>query len=263
MTSPAGRLPRPAPSIAPSTASSIEPKVAPEVITRLRTTSTATIATLLFKHGIRNGFVQGVTRLGGQKPRMVGPAFTLRYIAAREDTDQLSVFTDPQHPQRQAIEQCPDGHVLVMDCRQDSSAASAGSLLLRRLQVRGAAGAVTDGGIRDFDEVASLDMPVYSAGPCALTNLTKHHAVDLNVAISCGTCPVYPGDIVVADGDGVMVIPRGLAAQIAQEAGAMELYETFVREQINAGAPIIGLYPATDPDNLEKFEAWKATRKDP
>ncbi|WP_424989643.1 ribonuclease activity regulator RraA [Fluviibacterium sp. S390] len=226
----------------------------------LRNTSTATIATLLYKHGIRNAFVQGVGRLGGQKPRMVGPAFTLRYIAAREDTDQVTEFRKPDHPQRQAIEQCPEGHVLVMDCRGDTSAASAGSILLTRLEVRGGAGVVTDGGVRDADGAAALDMPVYAAGPCALTNLTKHHAVDLNVPISCGTCPVYPGDIVVGDGDGVMVIPRHMADQIAEEAGPMELYEDFVLEEVRAGATIIGLYPATKPENLEKFEKWKAEK---
>jgi regulator of RNase E activity RraA len=231
-------------------------------IDKLKSTSTATIATLLYKHGIRNAFVQGVMRLGGRKPRMVGPAFTLRYIAAREDTDQLSEFRKPDHPQRAAVESCPEGHVLVMDCRSDASAASAGSILLTRLQVRGAAGVVTDGGIRDADGAGELNIPIFAAGPCALTNLTKHHAVDIDVPVSCGTCPVYPGDIVVGDGDGVMVIPRHLADQIADEAGPMELYEEFVLEKVHAGAPIIGLYPATDPSNLEAFEAWCSHREE-
>jgi len=229
-------------------------------LAQLRNTSTATIATLLYKHGIRNAFVQGVIRLGGRKPRMVGPAFTLRYIAAREDTDQLSEFRKPDHPQRAAVEACPAGHVLVMDCRGDASAASAGSILLTRLQVRGVAGVVTDGGIRDADGASDLDIPVFATGPCALTNLTKHHAVDINVPVSCGTCPVYPGDIAVGDGDGVMIIPRHLATRIADEAGPMELYEEFVLEKVHAGAPIIGLYPATDPLNLEAFEAWRSRR---
>ena len=231
--------------------------IAEETLSILRETSTATIATLLFKRGIRNAFVQGVGRLGPHKPRMVGPAFTLRYIAAREDTDQLTEFRNPQHPQRLAIETCPEGHVMVMDCRQDSTAASAGSILLTRLEIRGGAGVVTDGGIRDVDGTISLDMPVFAAGPCALTNLTKHHAVDIDVPVSCGTVPVYPGDIVVGDGDGVMIIPRHLATEIAAEAVPMELYEDFVLEQVRAGATITGLYPATDTSNLDKFEEWK------
>lgn len=229
-------------------------------LAQLREVSTATIATLLFKQGIRNAFVQGVGRLGGRKPRMVGPAFTLRYMAAREDTDPITAFRDPDHPQRQAIERCPEGHVMVMDCRGDASAASAGSILLTRLSVRGGAGVVTDGGIRDADRAGDLSMPVYAAGPCALTNLTKHHAIDIDVPVSCGTCPVYPGDIVVGDGDGVMVIPRHIARQIADEAGPMELYEDFALEQVEAGASIIGLYPATDPANLDRFETWKTGR---
>lgn len=234
--------------------------VAPETLEALRNVTTATIATLLYKRGIRNAYVQGVARLGGKKPRMVGPAYTLRYIAAREDTDQLTEFRSPKHPQRLAIESCPDGHVLVMDCRRDNSAASAGSILLTRLEVRGGVGVVTDGGVRDAEGAAGLDMPVFAAGPCALTNLTKHHAVDLNVPISCGTCPVYPGDIVVGDGDGVMVIPRHLADEVAAEAAPMELYEDFVLQEVRAGSSIIGLYPATKPENLEKFEAWKAAK---
>jgi regulator of RNase E activity RraA len=148
-----------------------------------------------------------------------------------------------------------------MDCRRDASAASAGSILLTRLQVRGAAGVVTDGGIRDAGGSAALDMPVYAAGPCTLTNLTKRHVVDIDVPVSCGTCPVYPGDIVVGDGDGVMIIPRHLATEIAAESVPMELYEDFVLEQVRAGAPITGLYPATDTRNLDRFEEWKARNR--
>ena len=136
-----------------------------ETIAKLRLTSTATIATLLYKQGFRNCYVQGVSGLNENSPRMVGPAFTLRYIAAREDTDPIDAFREPDHPQRVAIETCPKGSVLVMDCRQDASAASAGSILLTRLQVRGGAGVVTDGGIRDARGAAELDMPVYAANP--------------------------------------------------------------------------------------------------
>ena len=237
-----------------------KPPIAPEVVRVLRRTSTATIATLLYKRGFRNCYIQGVGRLGPVKPRMVGEAFTLRYIAAREDTDLLEVFRDPGHPQRVAVEICPEGHVLVMDCRGDASAASAGAILLTRLAVRGVAGVVTDGGIRDADEAVKLELPVFTAKPSAPTNLTKHHAVDLNVPISCGQVPVYPGDVMVGDGDGVMVIPRHLAAEIAEEASGMEDYEAFVMHQVASGASIVGLYPATDPANLEKFAEWMKTR---
>ncbi|WP_417271310.1 ribonuclease activity regulator RraA [Celeribacter sp.] len=230
----------------------------PKTLPRLKEISTATIATLLYKKGFKSCYIQGVSPLAADSPRMVGPAFTLRYIAAREDTDPIEAFREPDHPQRVAIETCPAGHVLVMDCRQDATAASAGSILLTRLHVRGGAGVVTDGGIRDAAGAAKLNMPVFAAKPSAPTNLTKHHAIDIDVPISCGGAAVYPGDIIVGDADGTMVIPRHLADDIAEEGAPMELFEDFVLEEILRGVAVIGLYPPTDPDTLVRFEAWKA-----
>lgn len=231
-----------------------------QTLTRLKGISTATVATLLYKKGFRNCYVQDVQPLAEGQSRMVGPAFTLRYIAAREDTDPIEAFREPDHPQRLAIETCPKGHILVMDCRQDASAASAGSILLTRLQVRGGGGVVSDGGIRDAAGAAALDMPVFAAKPSAPTNLTKHHAVDMDVPVSCGGVAVYPGDIIVGDADGVMAIPRHLADEIANEGAPMELFEEFVLQEVLRGVPIIGLYPPTDPNTLERFETWKAAR---
>tara|TARA_R110002124_G_scaffold151863_11_gene318701 strand:- start:4334 stop:5074 length:741 start_codon:yes stop_codon:yes gene_type:complete len=238
-----------------------ETPVAPETLAQLRQVSTATIATLLYKKGYKNCYVQGVAPLGQNQSRMVGPAFTLRYIAAREDTDPIEAFREPDHPQRVAIETCPKGHVLVMDCRQDASAASAGSILLTRLQIRGGAGVVSDGGIRDAAGAGALAMPVFAAKASAPTNLTKHHAVDMDVPVSCGGVAVYPGDIVVGDADGVMIVPRHLADALAAEAGPMELFEEFVLGEVLRGVAIIGLYPPTDPDTLVRFETWKEARK--
>ncbi|KKK51132.1 hypothetical protein LCGC14_3118020 [marine sediment metagenome] len=232
----------------------------PDTLDRLKGVSTATVATLLYKKGFRNCYVQGVMPLANRSDRMVGPAFTLRYIVAREDTDPIEAFRERDHPQRVAIETCPEGHVLVMDCRQDATAASAGSILLTRLEMRGGAGVISDGGIRDAEGAAALSMPVYAAKASAPTNLTKHHAVDLDVPISCGGAAVYPGDIILGDNDGVMVIPRHLADEIAQEGPPMELFEDFVLEEVRNGRQIIGLYPPTDPESGERFEAWKAAR---
>ena len=128
----------------------------------------------------------------------------------------------------------------------------------RRAFLRGVAGCVTDGGVRDAEGACQLEMPIFTAKSSAPTNLTKHHAVDMNVPISCGGEPVYPGDIIVGDMVGVMVIPAHMADQIAEEAEPMEEYEAFVLEEVKRGVPIIGLYPAADPDHLERFEAWKA-----
>lgn len=225
-----------------------------EIFDILKRTSTASIATLLYKRGLRNQFIQGVSRLNPARDRMVGPVFTLRYIPAREDLNPISVFQDPGHPQRRAVEDIPQGHVLVMDCRQDASAASAGSILATRLQVRGCAGIVTDGGLRDVDDIGALDMPSFCAKPSAPTNLTKHQALDLNVPIGCGSVAVFPGDVAVGDGDGVIIIPAEYVDEIAAEAEGMEGYEAWVMEQVLAGASIIGLYPM-NAETRARYEA--------
>jgi len=228
---------------------------------KLKTVSTATISTALFKRGLKNQFIQGVKPLAKGKPNMVGEAFTLRYIPAREDLNPITVFRDPKHPQRVAVETCPKGSVLVIDSRKDSRAASAGSILASRLMVRGAAGLVTDGGFRDSAEIAKLEMPSFHHTPTAPTNLTLHQALDINVPIGCGDVAVFPGDVVVGDDDGVIVIPADLADELADEAINMTLYEDFVTERVLAGHTIVGLYPMTDDTNKEVFEAWKQQKK--
>ena len=224
---------------------------------RLLRASTATISTILLRHGLRNQYVQGAHLLGTGKRRMVGPAFTLRYIPAREDLDHLSVFEGTLHPQRKAVETCPPGAVLVMDSRKDARAASAGGILVTRLQARGVAGVVTDGGFRDSAEIATLDIPAFHSRPSAPTNLTLNQAIDINVPIGCGDAPVFPGDVVVGDNDGVIILPAALADEIAEEAVGMTAYEDFVTERVREGHTIIGLYPATNEKNLELFAEWR------
>lgn len=151
------------------------------------------------------------------------------------------------------------GWVLVMDARKDARAATAGSILITRLALRGAAGVVSDGGFRDAEGIGALDMPAYYAKPSAPTNLTLHEALDINVPIACGDAAVFPGDVLVGDKDGVMVIPAHLADELADECTGMESYESFVLEQVKAGAAIIGLYPPTKEENLQKYEEWRKT----
>jgi regulator of RNase E activity RraA len=228
---------------------------------RLRRISTATLATALFKRGFRTQMIQGVLPLhpaAGES--MVGEAFTVRYIPAREDLNTLEAFKDPAHPQRRAIEECPPGAVLVFDSRKDARAASAGAILVGRLKARGVAGVVTDGGFRDSAEIAALGIPAYHSRPSAPTNLTLNHAIDLNVPIGCGDAPVFPGDVLVGDADGVIVIPAHLADEIAAEGTEMTAYEDFVAEKVAEGRSIRGLYPATDPTNLDAFKAWRTER---
>lgn len=231
-------------------------QVTEETLARLRGASTSSIATLLLKRGFRNQYVQGVRLVGGKPKHMVGPAFTLRHIPAREDIDVVEAFRDPKHAQRVAVETVPPGHVLVMDCRQDSSAASGGSILFTRLDYRGCAGVVTDAGLRDFETIAELEMPCFATGPSAPTNLSRHHALDINVPIGCGGAPVYPGDIMVGDGDGVIVIPVHLAEEIAADAEPMEAFEAFALAEVRAGQPVIGTYPP-NADTEARYAAFK------
>jgi regulator of RNase E activity RraA len=226
---------------------------------KLKTVSTATLTTCLFKRGLRNLFLQNVHLINPKAPRMVGEAFTLRYIPAREDIDVLEAYADFEHPQRKAIESCPAGHVLVMDSRKDARGASAGDILVTRLMMRGVAGVVTDGGFRDTPTIAELPFPAYHQRPSAPTGPIYHHACDINLPIGCGDVPVFPGDIMVGDGEGVICLPAHLANELAEEAFEMTAYEDFVEEQVKGGRKIFGIYPATA-DSRAEFAAWRKQR---
>ncbi|MCD2183734.1 ribonuclease activity regulator RraA [Rhizobium sp. GN54] len=227
---------------------------------KYQTVSTATLCTALFKRGLRNQFIQDVRPVAPKAKNMVGQAFTLRYIPAREDLNQISVFQNPEHPQRAAVEQCPPGAVLVMDSRKDARAASAGSILVSRLMVRGVAGVVTDGGFRDSPEIGELEIAAYHSRPSAPTNLTLHQALDINVPIGCGDVAVWPGDVVVGDREGVIIVPAGIADEIADEAVEMTAFEDFVTEEVLKGRSIIGLYPPTQEQTKVDFAAWRQAK---
>jgi regulator of RNase E activity RraA len=236
----------------------------PDTRNKLMGVSTATLCTALFKRGLRNQFIQDVRPVNTQRdtktPNMVGEAFTLRYIPAREDLNPIAVFQDRGHPQRKAVEECPPGAVFVIDSRKDARAASAGSILVTRLMKRGVAGIVTDGGFRDSPEIAALPFAAYHHRPSAPTNLTIHQALDINVPIGCGDAPVWPGDVIVGDGEGVVVIPAGIADAIADEATEMTAFEDFVTEKVQEGRSILGLYPPTDEKSRDDFAAWRKAR---
>ena len=222
--------------------------------------SSATLTTVLFKRGLRNVFIQGIFLLNREAPRMVGEAYTLRYIPAREDIDQLGAFEGRGHPQREAIEACPPGQVLVMDARRDATAATGGDILMTRLMVRGVAGIVTDGGLRDSQTIEKLPWPAYCGARSAPLNLVRHHAIDSQVPIGCGGVPVYPGDVLVGDQEGVVVIPAKMAEEVAKEAEAQTLFEDWVEAKVKEGRSIFGLYPP-DAQTKAEFEAWKKAQK--
>ena len=233
----------------------------PDTRKKLMGVSTATLCTALFKRGLHKQFIQDVRPLNAGLPNMVGPAYTLRYMPAREDLNGIAVFQDRAHPQRKAVEECPEGAVLVIDSRKDARAASAGGILVGRLMKRGVAGIVTDGGFRDSPDIAKLSMPAYHSRPSAPTNLTLHQAIGINEPIGCGDAPVFPGDIVVGDAEGVIVIPAAIADEIAKEAVEMTVFEDFVQEKvIEDGRSVLGLYPPTDPGVADEFAAWRKTK---
>ncbi|MBE7424684.1 MAG: ribonuclease activity regulator RraA [Ideonella sp.] len=231
---------------------------------RLAHVSTATLCTALFKRGLRNQFIQDVRPVNPQRdpkaPNMVGEAFTLRTIPAREDLNPITVFQDRAHPQRKAVETCPPDAVLVIDSRKNPRAASAGSILVTRLMKRGVAGVVTDGGFRDSPEIAQLAIPAYHNRPSAPTNLTLHQPLDIDVPIGCGDVAVWPGDVIVGDAEGVVVIPAAMADEVAAEATEMTAFEDFVAEKVHEGRSILGLYPPTDERSRDEFAAWRKAR---
>lgn len=227
---------------------------------RLAACSSATLSTQLFKRGLRNQVLQGVSRLTPKAPTMVGEAFTLRNIPAREDIDHIGVYDNHEHPQRKAIEIAPPGSVLVIDCRGDARSASAGGILVRRLEVRGVAGIVTDGGLRDTPEIALRDFPVYCKAPAAPISLITQHAVESNVPVACGGVAVYPGDVIVGDGEGVVVIPHGIADEVTANTFEQEKLEEFVQQEIASGRPLPGTYPP-DAATKARYEEWKRIKK--
>jgi regulator of RNase E activity RraA len=234
----------------------VEP-IDPGVLADLARASTATITTQLFQRGFRNTFLNGLRPLNPEHARFVGEAVTLRSIPAREDLDVVSAFQDPNHPQRKAFETVGPGQVLVMDCRGDLRAANGGGILATRAMKRGAAAIVSDGAFRDTPEIGRMPFPVFAAGASATISLAVHHAVDLNVPIACAGVPIFPGDILVGDEEGVVVIPRHLTTEIAAPAAEQEAFEAFILQKIEAGAPLPGTYPANEQTRAE-YQAYRA-----
>ena len=222
----------------------------------LELTSTATLTTQLFKRGLRNTFVQGVRRLTPGAPVMVGEAFTLRMIPAREDLDHPGMFVDRSHPQRRAIEECPAGAVLVIDCRKDIRGGSLGDILIARLMERGVAGVVTDGALRDTPQIEPLEFPAYAGGAAAPASFGIHHAVDLDQPIGCGDVAVFPGDVLVGDAEGVVVIPRHLVDEVARDGAEQEQLESWILKEVKSGKGIFGLYPPDD-EARARYQSWR------
>jgi len=232
--------------------------LSPETLERLRRISTPTLSTQLLKLGFRSRFLHGLVPLSPEA-RMAGEAVTVRFVPAREDLATLEALGDPAYPQRRAIEHIRPGQVLVMDCRRVVDAAAAGDILVARLQARGAAGLVADGGVRDFLPVKASGFPVYVAGPSAPAHVLRHLAVDVDVPIGCAEVLVMPGDVMVGDGEGAICVPRALAEAVATAGLDQERLEAFLLEKVKAGAPLPGVYPP-NAATLAEYEARRRPR---
>jgi regulator of RNase E activity RraA len=218
---------------------------------------TSTLTGILSRRGLKNMFMQEVWPIRPDMPRLVGLAYTMRFIPAREDKARNPAAGPIQ---QQAMEGCPPGHVLVVDARGDPRAASAGDIYCGRLKARGCAGIVTDGGLRDTDGIFKTGLVAYHRRPSSPPSGIVHQPVDLNLPIACGGVAVYPGDVIVGDCDGVVVIPPDVADAVAEEAVATTLYDEFAEAEVARGRSLIGLFPGTSDEAKRDFEAWKKTR---
>lgn len=228
-----------------------------ELVASLQSVSTATLTTQLLKRGFRSRFVAGAKPLRSGT-RMVGAARTMRYVPMREDIDTLDSLGDPTNVQRSLIEDIHPGEVLVIDGMQRTDAGSLGSILALRLQVRGAAGVVTDGAFRDSPGIRKLDMPAFARAQNANTNVTIYHPADSDLPIGCGGVYVEPGDAVVGDEEGVVVIPAALVSDVAPDAFEQERRESYIIGKVREGAALPGVYPMSD-RTLADYRAWKTT----
>ena len=228
-----------------------------ESVAALRRASTATITTRLMERGFRNMYLAGVNAIRPDL-RMVGYAFTLRYGPMREDLDILE-YDNATNVQRVAVESVGRDDVLVIDARNDADAGTLGNILATRVMLRGAAGIVSDGAFRDTSAFREIDLPTYCRATHQTQSMARHHPIDINTPIGCSNVLVIPGDVVVGDADGVVIIPRAVAEEVAASALELELEEEFVLQKIRSGSSIVGVYPP-EADTLAEYKEYRKKR---
>ena len=224
----------------------------------LRKISAATITTMLLRKGIRRCWMNGPKPITWGGERIVGRAFTLRFVPVREDLATTESWGSPIST-RAAIEEMPAGAVVVADAMGVTSAGIFGDILCARMKKRGVAALVTDGVVRDRPGVLNGALPVWSAGFAAPASVNGLTFVGWQKPVGCGGCAIFPDDLIVADDDGAVVIPQALVEFVAQEGAEHELYESWVFSEVEKGAKLPGLYPPNE-DAKARYAAWRKSR---
>lgn len=223
------------------------------VLTRLSSTSTATITTILFKRGLRNVWMRRAKPLRAGSPTVAGPAFTMRFIPAREDLSNPAAWSSPRST-RVAVEEMPAGCVVVVDACGIVDAGILGDILCERMARRGVAGLVTDGAVRDVAGVASTGLAVWCNGVAAPPAAAQLIFAGWQEAVACGGVAIFPDDIIVADADGAVVIPRAMATDVAAQADEQDRLERWILAEVSRGAALPGLYPP-DAASLARYKS--------
>ena len=221
---------------------------------QLRQISTATLSMVLIKRGVRTSWLGGPSPLVPMSERIVGPAFTIRFVPGREDLSSPESYArSPSF--RDAIEAAPAGSVVVIDGRGNTLGATLGDILVARLAMKGVLAAVTDAPVRDADEIRKLELPVLCAGVAAPPSIVGLCFAGYDEIVGCGGVAICPRDVMVCDNDGALVIPASMAAEVAEAGLEQERFERFVQRRIRAGASVVGLYPPNE-QALEDYRRW-------
>jgi len=224
----------------------------------LRSLTTATITTILLKKGLRNTWMRGPMPFTDGQKRVVGRAFTLRFVPMREDLATPESWAKPIST-RHAIENMPEGAIAVVDAMGFTDAGIFGDILVARMKKRGVEALITDGVMRDAAGVADVGLPLWCAGVAAPPAIAGLTFVGWQEPIACGGVAVFPDDIIVADGDGAVVIPGGLVDHVVEHGPEQEQLEGWMISEIDKGAKLPGLYPP-DEETRARYEVWKANK---
>ncbi|MGN7251194.1 fumarylacetoacetate hydrolase family protein [Arthrobacter sp. SAFR-014] len=228
--------------------------LSPELKAKLESVCTATLSSQLRKRGLNNVSIDGLTATRPDR-KVVGLARTLRYVPNREDL--FKTHGGGFNAQKRAIDSVNEGEILVMEARGEKGTGTIGDILALRAQVRGAAAIITDGGVRDFSAVAAMELPTYYSNPHPAVLGRRHIPWDTDITIACGGTTVQPGDIIVADSDGILVIPPAIAEEVADDSIAQEREEVFIAEMVQQGHSVDGLYPL-NAEWRSRYEEWEA-----